>query len=159
MVSNTHEPVARVSMLVRRPVAEVFNAFVEPALLERFWLSKASGPLQTGKSVRWDFMVEGASADAYVKELSTNERIFIEWSDGTTVSFKFTPHRADATVVGIENAGFNGDADEVIQTAIESTQGFTIVLCDLKTLLEQGRSMNLVRDKAALIEATMAAEG
>ena len=155
MSSNTRTPVARVSMLIRRPVADVFNAFVEPAMLERFWLARSSGPLQLGKSVRWDFMVEGASADAYVKELQANERIFIEWSDGTTVAWTFKSHAGDATIVEVENTGFRGDAEEVIRTAVESTQGFTIVLCDLKTLLEQGKSMNLVRDKAALIEATM----
>jgi uncharacterized protein YndB with AHSA1/START domain len=142
-------------MLIRRPVPDVFNAFVEPAMLERFWLSRSSGPLQPGKSLRWDYMVAGVSDDVFVKELQANERIFIEWSDGATVAWTFKAHTGDATIVEIENAGFKGDAEEVIQTAIESTQGFTIVLCDLKTLLEQGKSMSLVRDKAALIEETM----
>lgn len=32
-----------------------------------------------------------------------------------------------------------------------ATEGFSIVLCDLKTLLESGRSAGLVRDKARLI--------
>jgi hypothetical protein len=40
---------------------------------------------------------------------------------------------------------------------VNATEGFTIVLCDLKTLLESGRSANLVRSKAALIAATLAA--
>ena len=34
---------------------------------------------------------------------------------------------------------------------------FSIVLCDLKTLLESGRSANLVKDKAELIHRSMAA--
>jgi len=59
------------------------------------------------------------------------------------------------TVVEIENSGFSGELHEAVATAIESTQGFTIVLCDLKTLLERGTSMNLVRDKALLIEEEM----
>ena len=79
-----------------------------------------------------------------MKEPKASERIFIEWSDGTTVLWKFEPHGDDATIVDIENAGFKGDADEVIQQAIESIQSLTIVLCDLKTLLEQGSSTNLV---------------
>ena len=36
-------PVAKAQMLVRRPVAEVFEAFIDPALTSRFWFSKASG--------------------------------------------------------------------------------------------------------------------
>ncbi|MEP7276850.1 MAG: hypothetical protein ABI812_10875, partial [Betaproteobacteria bacterium] len=37
-----------------------------------------------------------------------------------------------------------------------ATEGFTIVLCDLKCLLETGQSGNMVRDKAALISAASA---
>ncbi len=41
---------------------------------------------------------------------------------------------------------------EVAQ-AVGAAEGFSIVLCDLKTLLESGTSANLVRDKAELIAA------
>ena len=30
-------PVARATMLIRRPVEEVFNAFVDPTVTTRFW--------------------------------------------------------------------------------------------------------------------------
>ena len=43
--------------------------------------------------------------------------------------------------------------------ATGTVEGFAIVLCDLKTLLETGESANLVRDKAALIVAAQAARG
>ena len=36
------------SMLIRRPPAEVFAAFVNPMTLRKFWLSDASGPLAPG---------------------------------------------------------------------------------------------------------------
>jgi len=41
------------SMLIRRPPAEVFAAFVNPMLLRKFWLSDASGPLAPGARVHW----------------------------------------------------------------------------------------------------------
>ena len=37
------------------------------------------------------------------------------------------------------------------QGAVNATEGFSIVLCELKILLETGRPGQLVRDKAALI--------
>ena len=48
--------VARATMLIRSPALLVFNAFVQPALLKKFWLKQASGPLareprSTGNSV------------------------------------------------------------------------------------------------------------
>jgi hypothetical protein len=46
-----------------------------------------------------------------------------------------------------------------VAQATNNVEGFTIVLCDLKTLLESGRSANLVRDKAELITRQMALAG
>ena len=40
--------------------------------------------------------------------------------------------------------------------AVNATEGFTIVACDLKSLLETGRSGNMARDKAVLISAEKA---
>ena len=38
-------PVVTATMLIRRPAAEVYAAFVDPAVTTRFWFSRASGPL------------------------------------------------------------------------------------------------------------------
>ena len=53
-------------------------------------------------------------------------------------------------------AGFAGP--DLLAQATDTIEGFSIVLCDLKTLLETGRSANLVRDKAELIARSMAAQ-
>jgi hypothetical protein len=52
----------------------------------------------------------------------------------------------------VTESGFRGGADEVVAQAIEATAGFTLVLSELKALLEHGKALNLVRDKARLIE-------
>lgn len=143
--------VAKSTLLIRRPAAEVFNAFTDPRTLTRFWLSAASGPLEIGKTVRWDFMVPGATAQTKVSALEPHKHIAIEWDDGTYARWRFETVE-EGTIVRIDNWGFKGSQHEMIETAIESTQGFTIVLCDLKTLLETGRSTHLVRDKAAQIQ-------
>ena len=54
-------------------------------------------------------------------------------------------------------SGFAG-ADALAQAA-KTVEGFAIVLCDLKTLLETGDSAHLVRDKAELITAAIAKRG
>ena len=53
-------------------------------------------------------------------------------------------------------SGFEGA--DALRQATGTVEGFAIVLCDLKTLLETGESANLVRDKAALIIAAQAAQ-
>ena len=54
-------------------------------------------------------------------------------------------------------SGFTGA--DALQQATGTIEGFTIVLCDLKRLLETGESPGLVRAKAELIIADQAARG
>lgn len=44
-------PVVKVQMLIRKPVAQVFEALVDPAITSRFWFSKGSGRLEAGNRV------------------------------------------------------------------------------------------------------------
>ncbi len=137
-------------MLVRKPVAEVFEAFVDPAVTSRFWFTRSSGRLEEGKQIRWEWGMYGASAEIIVKTLDENERILVEWpADGTptTVEFVFTPRADNTTFVGITEKGFGGDEREIIEQAIGSTEAFTLVLCGLKALLEHDLVLNLVADR------------
>jgi len=153
MPSLSRAPIASVEMLIRRPAKEVFAAFVEPGMLTKFWLNRSSGPLVAGGRAHWEFMVKGAESDLDVKALEPNRRILIEWPDKSTVEWTFTEFTPNETIVAISNTGFGGDPDEAVATAINSTEGFTIVLCALKALLEHGSAMNLVNDKALLLES------
>ena len=45
------DPAARTQMLIRRPVADVFEAFVDPAITSRFWFSRGSSRLTEGEVV------------------------------------------------------------------------------------------------------------
>jgi uncharacterized protein YndB with AHSA1/START domain len=137
-------------MLIRKPPSVVFDAFVNPRTLESFWLKSASGPLEPGATVTWEFMVEGAHDMVTVTEFVQDRTIAFSWSDGIGVSMRFEAHEADSTRFSVAATGFKGaDAPSL---AVDATEGFTIVACDLKCLLETGRSGNMVRDKAALIE-------
>ncbi len=146
MPTLNHVPIAKAEMLIRKPVEEVFEAFIDPAITTKFWFTKSSGRLESGKNVQWDWEMYGASADVDVKEVEENKRILIEL--GTTVEWIFTPRAENETFVSIINTGFEGDGDDIVKQAIDSTEGFTIVLCGLKALLEHNIVLNLVADKA-----------
>jgi uncharacterized protein YndB with AHSA1/START domain len=143
-------PVAKAEMLIRRPIAEVFEAFVNPAITTKFWFTKASGGLEEGKKIQWDWEMYGVSLQVTVKALESNKRILIEWSGydaPTSVEWIFRPHGDNATFVSIMNAGFAGDGDRIVNQAIQSTEGFTLVLSGLKALLEHNIVLNLVADR------------
>jgi hypothetical protein len=86
-----------------------------------------------------------------VSEFIPHQLIVFTWSDGISVEMTFEPFDAQSTLLSVKATGFHGE--DVASQAINATEGFTIVACDLKTLLETGHSGNMVRDKAALIDA------
>jgi uncharacterized protein YndB with AHSA1/START domain len=146
----TEPPIAKAEMLIRKPVADVFAAFIDPTITSKIWFTKGSDKLAPGKRIRWEWEMYNASADVDVIAIEQNKRILIEWSAygaPTTVEWLFTARPDDTTFVTITNAGFTGDGDEVVQQAISSTEGFTFVLAGLKALLEHNIRLNLVPDR------------
>ncbi len=144
-----HAPIAKTQMLIRKPAAEVFQAFVNPAITTKFWFTKSSGKLEEGKEVRWEWEMYGVSTQVAVKAIETNRRIFIDWNDPPTqVEWRFDPRSDDTTFVTITSSGFVGNGDEVVKQAIDSMGGFSFVLAGLKAFLEHDVILNLIADHA-----------
>ncbi len=145
----TQAPIAKAEMLIRKPVAEVFAAFVDPETTSRFWFTKSTGRLETGKHIVWTWEMYGMSIEVDVKAVEPNKRILLEWGNYgsmTTVEWVFTPFENDTTYVTITNSGFQGDGDKVVKDALDSKGGFTWVLAGLKALLEHDLELNAIAD-------------
>lgn len=146
----TQMPCAKAEMLIRRPVAEVFEAFINPTTTSKFWFTRSSGRLESGKQVQWDWEMYNSSVQVSVKAIEDNKRILIEWSaygQPTMVEWIFTPREDNTTLVSITNTGFSGNGDELVKQAIASTEGFSLVLSGLKAFLEHNIILNLVADR------------
>lgn len=140
-------PVARAQMLIRKPVAVVFDAFVNPQVTTNFWFTKSSGHMLPGTSVRWDWEMYGVSAQVNVKTVEQNQRILIEWDEPPfPVEWVFSARGEDATLVSITSQGFHGNDDEVVAKALDMMGGFSTVLAGAKAWLEHGIALNLVAD-------------
>ncbi len=147
MNTNT-QPIVEAQMLIRRPVSEVFQAFINPEITTNFWFTKSSGKLEPGKTVTWEWEMYGISTEVSVKEIEENETIKIEWGDpATTVDFEFTAFPDSTTYVVIKNYGFREKGDDLIEVIKDNTGGFTTVLDGLKAWLEHGVDLNLIADK------------
>ena len=149
MTHAFNPPIASAQMLIRKPVAEVFQAFIDPRITSHFWFSKGSGRLEAGKQVRWDWEMYRVFGLVDVKAIEENKRIFIEWNgpdNPSWVEWTFDPAGEDATFVTVKNWGFKGDADTIVTEAIASTGGFSCLLAGAKAFLEHGIELNLVAD-------------
>ena len=142
--------VAVSEMLIRRPVAQVFEAFINPTLTARFWFSEGSGRLEPGKRITWTWKWYGFSVDADVREVELNRRILVEWSGygySTPIEWRFAERPDGTTLVTITNKGFQGTIEETAKSVVAATEGFAFVLAGAKAWLEHGIALNLVPDR------------
>ncbi|MFN7131092.1 MAG: SRPBCC family protein [Myxococcales bacterium] len=140
-------PVVHAQMLIRKPAAEVFEAFVDPAITTRFWFTRSSGRVEEGRTLRWEWEMYGAGTDVTVKAVEPGRRILIAWDEPPNeVEWRFADRADGTTLVSITNAGFSGDDDTVVAKALDSKGGFSLLLAGLKAWLEHGVALNLVAD-------------
>lgn len=142
-------PVARSGMLIRRPVAEVFEAFVDPMVTARFWFSHGSGRLAPDARVEWTWGMYGFTAPVVVTAFEPDRRIAIDWDEGeslTHVEWTFEA-RGDQTWVAIAHSGFQGDAETRVNAALDGQNGFSLVLAGAKIWLEHGIEPRFVLDR------------
>lgn len=145
-----HEPTTKTGMLIRKPVADVFEAFIDPDITTKFWFTRSSDRLEAGRQVQWNWEMYDISIPVTAKTIEPNRRILIEWpgySGLTTVEWTFEPQSDDTTFVRITESGFTGDGDELVKQVTDSTQGFPLVLAGLKAFLEHNIRLNLVADR------------
>ena len=147
---TTDKPFARAEMLIRRPVADVFEAFINPEITRQFWFTQSSGKLEAGKHIEWTWEMYNLTISVYVQSIQPNKTIIIDWgndNEKTTVEWTFKRLNDDSTFVSIVTGGFIGDTERVISQVRDSTEGFTLVLAGLKAYLEHHIRLNLVADR------------
>ena len=145
-----NELVAQAAMLIRRPAAEVFAAFTDPAITSKFWFSRGSDVLhEVGQEALWRWDWYGFESAVTVLEITPPSLLRVRWGGGDDagiVTWRFTA-RGEATFVEIEHAGFQGDTAAAVAQLRDSTEGFAFVLAGAKAWLEQGVQLNLVPDR------------
>ena len=137
-----------VQMLIWKPVAEVFQAFIDPAITTNFWFSKSSGKLEAGKTITWEWEMHNSSALINVEEIIENNLVKIDWGDPIPkVEISFKSYGDHATLVVIKNYSEELTVGTLTHDIIDSTSNFTSVLAGLKAYLEHNIKLNLIEDK------------
>jgi len=135
-------------MLIRKPAATVFEAFIDPSLTRNFWFTGSSGRLEEGREVIWEWEMYGVSTTVTAREIVPDEKIVFEWGNpATTVVFVFKRLHDGATYVTAKEYGYRAEGDALLAVIRDSTGGFTTVLDGLKAFLEHGIRLNLIGDK------------
>ncbi len=97
---------------IQKPVKDVFDAVYNPKKLTKYFTTKsASGPLDAGKTVMWDFADFPGAFPVHVKKSIKNKTIAFDWraADGNydnRVVFTFKRAGPRRTKVEISESGW-----------------------------------------------------
>ena len=146
----------KVMIHVGRPVHEVFEAVADPAQLSSYFTTGgASGRLEAGKTVTWDFHDFPGAFPVEVDEVVPDERIVLRWEaaeggqvadDGiqtqpagyqTRVTMTFKPTDDGRTLVEIEEKGWR-ETEPGLQASYGNCMGWSQMLAALKAWKEHG---------------------
>lgn len=141
-------PTIETQMLIRKPVAEVFQAFIDPEITSKFWFDSSTGKLEQGKTVQWTWSKYQVDTQVKVLTIIENKQIQVVWGDPkSTVDFIFEEVSPNKTYLRIRNYDIPLQGAELIKFIIDATGGFTTVVDNLKAYLEHGLKLNLIEDK------------
>lgn len=134
-------------MLIRKPIEDVFDAFINPEITTHFWFTKSSGALEQGKTITWTWEMYNVSAEVEVQKIVENTLIKTLWgSPKTNVDYGFKEMQ-DGTLVIIKSYGYTQEGEDLLRVINDNTGGFTTVLDGCKAWLEHGINLNLIQDK------------
>ncbi|MGX1500341.1 uncharacterized protein YndB with AHSA1/START domain [Labrenzia sp. MBR-25] len=129
---------------ISKPVAEVFEAVVNPDQLSEFFTTGgARGRIEPGAEVTWDFHDFPGAFPVLVQEVVANEKIVLQWeADGapgtwTTVTITFQALEDGRTYVRISEYGWP-ETDTGLRSCLGNCEGWTGMLCAMKVWLEHG---------------------
>ena len=126
---------------IQKPVAEVFDAVYNPQKLSGFFTTGgASGPLDKGTTVTWDFADHPGAFPVVVKETVLNEKIVLEWEATTggyniQVEMTFKPLDSGNTLVEIRESGWKETPND-IENSYGNCMGWSQMLCHMKAFVE-----------------------
>jgi len=136
------QPRFEVQLKILKPVAEVFDAVVNPKKLTGYFTRTASGPLAEGATVLWSFAEFPEEFPVKVRQIVANERIVFEWESmergyDTRVEMLFAPLDGGATMVQIRESGWR-PTPKGVEASYGNCGGWMHMMCCMKAYLEHG---------------------
>lgn len=127
---------------IEKPVAEVFEAVVDPGQLSEFFTTGgAKGRLVAGSEVTWDFHDFPGAFPVRVIEVVPNQKIVLQWQqvagEWTTITMSFQALEDGRTLVNIAEESWP-DTPEGAKASFGNCEGWTGMLCAMKVWLEHG---------------------
>lgn len=137
------EPKLQVHMKIAKPVAEVFEAVVDPGKLSAYFTTGgASARLESGTVVQWEFSDHPGGFPVRIEEVVAPSRIVLHWESAeggydTRVEMTFEALGERNTKVSIAESGWRA-TQAGLKATVDNAGGWMHMLCCMKAWLEHG---------------------
>jgi len=128
---------AKASIGIQKPVSDVFEAIINPEIMQNYFISKGSGRMETDVEIFWSFPEFDDSYPLTTKEIIPDEKIVFEWDPKSVVTIELQQLSENNTVVKVMEEGHHSD-EKGIKWAIGQTEGWANFLACMKAWLEYG---------------------
>lgn len=126
-------------MKILKPVNEVYEAFLDPDKIGKFWFSSSSERWQAGKTITLTYNEYNAQVNIKVLEVCENRKIVFEWGTnekGHLVTITINKLSESESIIEINEEGFNENDDNFINEILDNKEGWVYMLTCLKGYLE-----------------------
>ncbi len=131
----------KAGLKILKSADEVFNAIVDPDKMSKYFISKSTGWMETGKTITWQFPEMDMEFPIQVQRAEPYKYISFFWNDvdGTETFAEITLKKMDdnSTFVSITEGNRDND-EEGIKWLMRNTEGWANFLACLKAYLEYG---------------------
>jgi uncharacterized protein YndB with AHSA1/START domain len=143
MVENTIK--AKVQMGILKPAEEIFEAIVDPEIMNRYFISTSTGRMESGKTLTWTWEDFEGEHEVKVGKIEKNKVVSFEWigsGANCVVVITLEAKSEDKTLVKITESDWPADYKGANQ-CMGQVEGWTNFLCCLKAYLEYGINLRV----------------
>ncbi|MBT8379910.1 MAG: SRPBCC domain-containing protein [Ignavibacteria bacterium] len=135
---NENKIRVNLQMGILKPIYDVFEAIVDPEKMSKYFISKSSGRMESGKTLKWEWEDFDAELEIEVQKIEKDKLVSFKW-DGSgvecNVSISLEKLDTSHTAVKITEEEWNADYDGA-KKCMGQVEGWTHFLCCLKAFLE-----------------------
>ena len=128
---------AKATIAIQKAVSEVFEAIVDPDMMQNYFISKSSGRMEVGKEIFWSFPEFEGSYPLTTTEIIPHEKIVFVWDPKSVVTIELQKLSENETVIKVSEEGHQSD-EKGINWAIGQTEGWANFLACMKAWMEYG---------------------
>lgn len=128
-------------MIIKKPVNELFEAFVDPTKIGNFWFSTSSERWEQGKTITLRYDEYAAQGNIKIMEIEFNKKIVFHWGtngEGHRVTITMNELGNSESTIEVNEQGFNENEDTIISQLLDNKEGWVYMLVCLKGYLEYG---------------------